>query len=167
MNGMSDTLYSLFNRLTHGVYVVGVADGVKHNAFTAAWLMQTSFKPLLVALCINPRHSSYAMLKNSGVFSINVLKQDQQSLARYFGRPAERDKLAAVRWRTETTGAPIIADALAWFDCRLHGECAGGDHRLVLGRVVDGAVLDAGAVPLGYRDTGDMDGARGLFPDAF
>jgi len=44
---MSDSLAALFQRLTQGVYVVGVAYGEARNAFTAAWVMQVSFNPLL------------------------------------------------------------------------------------------------------------------------
>jgi flavin reductase (DIM6/NTAB) family NADH-FMN oxidoreductase RutF len=44
----------LFQRLTQGVYVVGVAHEEARNAFTAAWVMQVSFDPLLLALSVNP-----------------------------------------------------------------------------------------------------------------
>ena len=43
--------------------MVGVAHGEVRNAFTAAWVMQVSFDPLLLALSINPHHSSYGLLK--------------------------------------------------------------------------------------------------------
>jgi flavin reductase (DIM6/NTAB) family NADH-FMN oxidoreductase RutF len=42
---MSGTIAALFQRLTQGVYVVGVARGEVHNAFTAAWIMQVSYIP--------------------------------------------------------------------------------------------------------------------------
>ena len=60
---MSGPIAALFKRLTQGVYVVGVAHGEVRHAFTAAWVMQVSFDPLLLALSINPRHSSYRLLK--------------------------------------------------------------------------------------------------------
>ena len=60
---MSDSVAALFQRLTQGVYVVGVAHGEVRNAFTAAWVMQVSFDPLLLALSINPHHSSYGLLR--------------------------------------------------------------------------------------------------------
>jgi flavin reductase (DIM6/NTAB) family NADH-FMN oxidoreductase RutF len=44
----------LFRRLTNGVYIVGVAHGAARNAFTAAWITQVSFDPLLIALSVNP-----------------------------------------------------------------------------------------------------------------
>ena len=72
---MSGSIAALFQRLTQGVYVVGVAHGEVRNAFTAAWVMQVSFDPLLLALSINPHHSSYGLLKEGRAFSVNVLKK--------------------------------------------------------------------------------------------
>lgn len=51
---MSGSVAALFQRLTQGVYLVGVSHGDRRNAFTAAWVMQVSFDPLLLALSINP-----------------------------------------------------------------------------------------------------------------
>lgn len=156
----------LFRRLSYGVYVVGVADGKQHNVFTAAWVMQASFEPLLLALSINQEHASYPVLKAGGGFTVNVLKQGQQDLARRFGTRSGRDedKLAGIRWRPGRTGAPILEDALAYFDCELGGGILAGDHELVLGRVIGGKVLDRNAAPLTYADTGDMDGSGALYP---
>ena len=86
---MSVSIAALFQRLTQGVYVVGVAHGEARNAFTAAWVMQVSFDPLLLALSINPHHSSYGLLKEGRAFSINVLKKSQLDLAGYYGRPTK------------------------------------------------------------------------------
>ncbi|BBL72227.1 diguanylate cyclase [Methylogaea oryzae] len=158
---------ALFQRLTHGVYAVGVAHGEQRNAFTAAWVMQVSFNPLMLALSINPNHSSYGMLRQGKAFSINVLKKDQLELAAHYAEPASADKLALVEWVPGRSGVPLINDALAWFECEVAGECPAGDHVVVLGRVVDGKLRDAAAEPMTYRDTGSMDGAAALFPAAF
>ena len=91
---MSDSIAALFQRLTQGVYVVGVAHGEVRNAFTAAWVMQVSFEPLLLALSINPHNSSYRLLQDGRAFSVNVLKRGQLDLAEHYGRPARADKLA-------------------------------------------------------------------------
>ncbi len=152
--------------LSLGVYVIGVAANNLRNAFTAAWVMQVSFDPLLVALGIHPKHRSYPLLKEGGSFTINVLSKNQLELARHFGQPANDDKLAGHRWRPGRFGAPILLDALAWIDCDFHHQCPAGDHELVIGRVLDGAIAHPGT-PLLYQDTGDMDGASRLFPDTF
>lgn len=165
---MPQSLASLFATLNHGVYVIGVAGGAARNAFTAAWVMQASFDPPLLALSINPRHSSYRLLKARGAFSVNVLKRGQTDLAGHFGQPASVDKLASVAWRPGAkTGTPLLDDALAWFECRVEGDYPAGDHVVVVGRVVDGGVRDASAEPLSYRDTGSLDGAAALFPASF
>jgi flavin reductase (DIM6/NTAB) family NADH-FMN oxidoreductase RutF len=164
---MSDSIAALFQRLTQGVYVVGVAHGEARNAFTAAWVMQASFDPLLLALSINPRHSSYGLLKQGQAFSVNVLKKGQLELAAHFGGPAHADKLTLTEWTTGRTGAPLLRGALAWFECHVEREHPAGDHVLVLGKVIDGKLLDSKAEPMAYRETGAMDGASALFPDVF
>ena len=101
---MSASTAELFHSLTHGVYVVGVADKGECNVFTAAWIMQISFEPLLLALSVNPRHSSYQLLRNSKAFSVNVLKAGQLDLAAQCGRPFGDDKLASVAWLADAPG---------------------------------------------------------------
>ncbi|HYA50514.1 MAG TPA: flavin reductase family protein [Streptosporangiaceae bacterium] len=166
---MSNDLAALFRRLTLGVYVVGVAHGERRNAFTAAWITQVSFDPLLLALSISPRSASYPLLSESGAFAVTVLKAHQIELARRLGTPAPkgRDKLAGIQWQPGRSGAPIVPDGLAWFECEVTARLPAGDHVLVLGRVVDGRLLDADAAPLIYQSTGDMDGSAALYPTGF
>ncbi len=164
---MKDDLPFLFRQLTHGVYVIGVSGGGKDNAFTAAWVMQVSFSPPMIALSINPGHSSYRMLVESRAFSINVLPANRKDLAKHFGLPAETDKLAGVAWRRGETGVPLLNEAMAVFECEYSHECEAGDHRLVIGRVVAGSVLNPDEFPMNYRETGDMDASSGLYPDGF
>src|SRR5438067_10450281 len=64
---MREEIIKLFRQLTYGVYVIGVAEGKVCNAFTAAWVMQVSFHPLLLALSINTQHSSYELLARGKV----------------------------------------------------------------------------------------------------
>lgn len=124
---MTSSIAALFRTLTQGVYVIGVAHGEERNAFTAAWVMQVSFDPLLLALSINPNHSSYRLLKESGAFSVNVLKQDQLDLAARFGDPAREDRLAEGEWTFARLGLPVLREALAWFACEVQNECPAGD----------------------------------------
>ncbi len=159
-------LADLFRRLTAGVYVVGVADGERRNAFTAAWLMQVSFDPLLLALSVNPGHASFPLLVGGGGFAVSVLSRDQLELARHFGTRSgrETDKLAGISWRAGRTGAPILAEAVAYLECRLTGGIPAGDHEIVIARPVAGEILLPNAIPLTYADTGDLDGSRELYP---
>jgi flavin reductase (DIM6/NTAB) family NADH-FMN oxidoreductase RutF len=164
---MSGSIAALFQRLTQGVYVVGVAVGERRDAFTAAWVMQVSYDPLLLALSVNAKHSSYRLLKESGFFSVNVLKKGQLDLADRYGRPAQADKLVFTDWTNDRIGPPVLREGLAWFECEMVDEYPAGDHVLVVGRVVDGKLVDWEAEPMCYRETGAMDGASTLYPDVF
>jgi flavin reductase (DIM6/NTAB) family NADH-FMN oxidoreductase RutF len=159
----------LFHRLSYGVYAIGVADGEQHDAFTAAWVMQVSFDPLLLVLSINPDNASYPLLHAGGGFTVNLLKRGQLDLARRLGTRSGRDenKLAGISWHPGRTGAPILDNGLGYFDCELTVRTPAGDHELVLGRVVDGKILDPSAAPLTYAETGDMDGSSALYPQHF
>jgi flavin reductase (DIM6/NTAB) family NADH-FMN oxidoreductase RutF len=61
----------------------------------------------------------------------------------------------------------LLREALAWFECQVLSEHPAGDHVLVLGKVINGKLLDSQAEPMTYRQTGAMDGASALFPDVF
>jgi flavin reductase (DIM6/NTAB) family NADH-FMN oxidoreductase RutF len=166
---MSHETAALFRQLTLGVYVVGVAHGEERDAFTAAWIMQCSFEPLLLALSINRQNASYPLLRESRAFAVSVLKQGQLELALHFGTHSARDvdKLTGIPWRPGRSGAPVLQTGLAYFDCELTASMRAGDHELVLGRVVDGRILDPGGAPLVYAETGDLDGSSALYPATF
>ncbi len=171
MKGRSavNDIAALFRQITLGVYVIGVADAGRRDGFTAAWVMQVSFDPPLLALSINPGNASYPLLRAGGGFTANVLKREQLELARRFGTGSgrDRDKLSGVRWRPGRHGAPILEDAAAYFDCELSSLAPAGDHELAVGRVIDGGILAPGVTPMVYTDTGDMDGSTPLFPAHF
>ena len=86
MADVIENIDDLFKYISHGVYVIGVSDGEHQNAFTAAWVMQVSFKPPLLAISINAEHYSYQLLLASGTCTVNVLGEEQLAIAEHFGR---------------------------------------------------------------------------------
>lgn len=159
---MSNNPEQLFKHLSHGVYVIGVCAGERRNAFTAAWVMQASFQPPLLAISINPEHYSYQLMQAGGVCSVNVLGNHQNAIAEHFGRAGLTDKTAGVTWHTAKTGAPILSESLAYFDCQVSHYTDAGDHKIVVCKVIAGATLNQGQ-PLLYNQTGNMDGSAELY----
>jgi flavin reductase (DIM6/NTAB) family NADH-FMN oxidoreductase RutF len=151
----------LVKQISHGVYVIGVCNGEQTNAFTAAWVMQVSFNPLLLAFSINPKHRSYSMLRNSGVCAISVLKQNQTALAAHFSS-SNADKMTGYQWQFGASFAPILSESSAYFDCNVTQTVAAGDHVIVICEVIDAGYLQQGQ-PMLYSETGDMDGSSQLF----
>ena len=158
---MNDDMGELFKYITQGVYVIGVSDHEHQNAFTAAWVMQVSFAPPMIVFSINPDHYSYKILRSGGICSINVLAREQYKLAEHFGKPS-MDKMSVCSWRQSKTGAPVLADGLAYFDCVVSHYADAGDHKLVVCTIVDAGLLNKGT-PMLYSDTVDMDGSSDLY----
>ncbi|HEY8218683.1 MAG TPA: flavin reductase family protein, partial [Methylobacter sp.] len=113
------------------------------------------------AISINPEHYSYQLLQESGVCTVNVLGLDQYTLAEHFGRSA-KDKMAGFQWQQAETGAPVLSESLAYFDCQVSHYADAGDHKIAVCKVLVAATLNQGA-PMLYRQTGDMDGSSELY----
>lgn len=160
---MNKEMGELFKFIAHGVYVIAVCDDTHENAFTAAWVMQVSFAPPMLVFSINPEHYSYKILRSGGICSINVLAQEQHKLAEHFGRSIPH-KMSGFTWRKAKTGAPILVEGLAFFDCQVSHYTDAGDHQLVVCNIVDAGLFNE-ATPLLYTDTGDMDGSSELYRD--
>ena len=143
------------------VSVVTVGRGGAENALTVSWATPASFEPPMFLVAVNRLHYSLDFVKSTRNFTVNVLAEGQEKLAGQFARQSMQgeDKLAGVAHREGQTGAPILTDAVAYFDCELAFYVEAGDHYLLVGRVVDAAVLrDAralvGGSALRYQKSG-------------
>ncbi|WP_117191208.1 flavin reductase [Rhizobium terrae] len=94
--------------------------------------------PPTVLVCLNSSNANNAIFEKSGVFALNSLAAHHQALATAFaglsGVPAgERFSLAT--WKTLETGAPVLADAVVSFDCRLTDIKPVSTHFVMFGEV--------------------------------
>lgn len=153
----------LVKTLTTGIYGIGVHHGGVEHIFTASWLMPVSFDPVLIALSVNPHHRSYPMIRESGVFAINVIGQDHSELAEKLAGPD--DRLKGLEWVRGGTGCPLLECALAHLECRVVDIYPAGDHQLIVGKILGGSLKKPHTHPLLYAETGNLDGAIGLFPE--
>lgn len=104
-------------------------------AMVVGSFVSVSLDPPLVAYLPQKSSSSYARLRNSQRFAISVLAADQEQLCR---RLASKDprKLDGVAWSTTDSGTPVIDGCVAWIECDLEQRYDGGDHDIVMGRVI-------------------------------
>ena len=139
----------VFRSLVHGVYVVTTRCGDRLNGMTAAWVSQVSLHPLLLMVSIAPTRYSHDLIKESGIFAINVLTSDQVDLGKRFGFASGRkvDKFAGLDYITAATGSPILPQAQAYFDLNLLETYSAGDHTLFVGEVVEAKILHPEAEP--------------------
>lgn len=139
-----------FTALVHGVYVVTTRSGDRVNGMTAAWVSQVSLRPLLLVVSIAPGRYSHDLIKESGVFAVNVLTREQVDLGKRFGFQSGRrvDKFAGLEYIVAATGSPILPQAHAYFDLKLVDTFPAGDHSLFVGEVVEAKVLRPETAPL-------------------
>lgn len=143
-------------KIPYGLFVVGVKRGDEVNASTITWLSQCSFNPPLVMVAMKVGTSAHEAIKSERVFSVNVLRRGQQDVAAHFFKPAHRvgNKLGDYTYKTVRTGAPILEDAIAWWECEVREVVEIGDHHVVIGEVVEAGVHDTEAAPLLLAETG-------------
>jgi flavin reductase len=103
--------------------------------------------PMLL-VCIHERSPAARAVVDNGVFSVNVLRDDQAGISDCFaGRTglAGADRFAGAEWIDGATGAPHLADRLVAFDCRVASHQLVGTHYVIFGAVEDIAIAEAGA----------------------
>ena len=128
--------------IPYGLYVLTAESKSGTAAATVNWVTQASFTPPLVAVGVKADSQTYAVIKQSNAFALNVLGKGQQPLAFTFFKPAERQgsTISGEPFRPGATGAPILANAPAFIECRLVATVEKGDHSIFVGEVVEAGV---------------------------
>jgi len=136
-----------------GVTVVTAmdADGDEPVGFTCQAFVSLSLDPPLVLFSPQKQSSTWPRIRAAGTFCVNVLREDQETLCRAFAASGT-DKYRGVGWKPgPATGAPVLQDVIAWIEGRIVAEHDGGDHVVVVGRVLDLEVDHVGGPLLFYR----------------
>ena len=120
-----------------GVTIVTLKAGDQLHGLTVSAFASISPEPPLIMVAIDHRHSAYPLLEQAGaVFAVNVLHQEQVALSNRFAWLKDEDRFAVGDWQAAKTGAPILAEALAWLDCTIYARHPAGTHTIYVGQVV-------------------------------
>lgn len=134
----------------------GGAPGEGPAGFACQSFVSLSLDPPLVAFMVGRTSTTWPRIARAGVFCVNVLAAGQTALCRQFA-VSGADKFNGVAWTpAPVTGSPMIAGAPAWIDCEIHAVHTGGDHLVVVGRVV---ALGTAGESGGTAGTGGAEGA--------
>ena len=142
-----------------GVTILTAGLGEDVHGMTANALCSVSLKPLLVLVCVNKETRTHSVLSKSGVFALNVLTEDQEHLSRlYADNTADNEhRPAGLSFRCGVTGAHIMADCVAYVDCRVVATYPGGDHTIFVGEVEDTGLLREGQPLIFFRGAYGLD----------
>jgi flavin reductase (DIM6/NTAB) family NADH-FMN oxidoreductase RutF len=119
-----------------GVCVITALDeqsrpvGMVVGSFTSV-----SLDPPLVGFLPDKRSTSWPLIEAAGHFCVNVMGSDQLDICRAVGAKGD-EKFVGVEFTISEHNLPVIANAIASIECRLHSVTEAGDHWFVLGHVL-------------------------------
>lgn len=131
---------AVFRRVL-GQFATGVAvitvqhDGGMHG-MTANTFTSVSLDPPLVLFCVARTARMAGFVTDSDGFAVNILAASQQAASRHFAGSTKDEEAPPVRLRPGPT-APLLEGSLAALSCTIEARYDGGDHLIILGRVVE------------------------------
>jgi flavin reductase len=149
-----DDLRKLMRLFPSGVCVVSANVDGQSVATTMGSLVSLSLDPPLVGVSVGRELALHELLRTAGAFAVSILRGHQADVAAHFARGMPPLVLwDSVPLRHGATGAPLLAEALAWIECRLWARYDAGDHSIFVGEVVALEEGDPGE-GLVYRERG-------------
>jgi flavin reductase (DIM6/NTAB) family NADH-FMN oxidoreductase RutF len=139
-------------RTALGMFATGVTIVTACNAdgaligLTANSFNSVSLAPPLVLWSLAQSAGSMASFRTGTHYAINILAADQQDLARQFAAPVA-NRFEGVQFTLGAAGAPLLAGAVATFECFNRSRYQEGDHVIFVGEVERCACI-TGASPL-------------------
>lgn len=140
----ADEFRAVLGQFATGVTIITAMDdgepvGVAANSFTSV-----SIDPPLVLFCVARTSSTWPRIERARKFAVNILGEHQEDLCKLFATKGA-DRFGQCNWHDGVGGSPVIEGTLAYLDCTFWAEYDGGDHIIVVGRVLDlGVQHDAG-----------------------
>lgn len=103
---------------------------------TASSFNSVSLDPPLVLWSVDKSARSAKAFTDSYDFAVHVLADDQQEISNLFARQGV-DKFAEVEITECDKGVPLLENYCARFRCTMEHQYEGGDHIIIVGRVID------------------------------
>jgi len=124
-----------------GLYVVGSRDGERLNLMTLNWATQASSDPTkILGIGVEKHALTHELIEAGGVFSLCTVDREDRAIVRKFTKPVEIDRAAGTAngfaFHREVTGAPVLDQAPAWFDCEVRQRADLGSHTFFFGEIV-------------------------------
>jgi flavin reductase (DIM6/NTAB) family NADH-FMN oxidoreductase RutF len=148
------TFRLVMSRFAGAVSIVATGSGpADWRGMTATAVCSLSAEPPSLVVCLNRVTGTYQQLRRHGRFSVNLLSAHHVELARTFAGHnglVGAERFARDEWTTGTHGVPVLADALACFECHVSESVEHGTHTLLIGGIESARCADD-AEPLVYH----------------
>lgn len=134
---------------------VGASPG-RRTGLTVTSACSLSDDPPSLIVCVNRNASAHSRIREEGCFAVSFLCEDHTLLALTFSGQKGingEERFVFGRWTESVTGTPLLADAVAAFDCELAQEFETKTHSVFVGEV-RGVQVSAATNPLVYLRSG-------------
>jgi flavin reductase (DIM6/NTAB) family NADH-FMN oxidoreductase RutF len=108
---------------------------------TASSLASVSLEPPLVSVCVDHTAELHDLIVAAPEFVVNILESAQEELSRRFADKHE-DRFAGIGYHAGPDGQIFLDGALAHIECERFAVYPGGDHTIIVGRVIGGDARD-------------------------
>jgi flavin reductase len=137
---LREAFVGAMGRIVSSVTIVTTDGAAGRYGVTVSAMTSVSADPPLLLTCINRKSPAAAAIGRNRVLGVNVLACHQLEVAQTFaGRPQRGAAFDfdVARWQFHVTGAPILRDAIAAFDCALRDRHEAGTHLVLIGEVLE------------------------------
>ena len=129
---------SAMGKFATGVTVIATEVEGDVHGMTANAFMSVSLDPKLVVISIGEKAKILNKIKESKIFTVNILAADQQELSMIFAGQLKKEVVF-----DRLDGKPVLSGAVAQVACEVSAEHVEGDHTLFIGKVTDIHLEDA------------------------
>lgn len=122
---------------SHVTVVTGALDSGELFGLTVSAFTSVSLEPPLVLVCIRNESTATELLSKARRFCINILSEDQRSIAEKFSLTGESGRFLDLDFYIGKGGSPVIRGSLGSIDCKITREFTEGDHTIFIGEAID------------------------------
>ncbi|WP_274630539.1 flavin reductase family protein [Arvimicrobium flavum] len=126
-------------QIVGNVSVITAGVGEDRSGLVVISMVSLSANPPKVIACVNRASSTWPIIERFGHFGVSSLAAHHQPVAERFsgfGGIKGPDRYHGAEWMTLKTGASLLKDATAVFDCQLDEMIDRGSHSIIVGSVV-------------------------------
>lgn len=142
-------------RLASGVSIVASGTMSAPAGLVATSVTSLTLEPPTLLVCVALTASAYETIARTGALSVNILAATDAAIADPFIDPAVRsERFTRGIWRELSTGVPVLASALAAFDCEIVERFTHSTHAIFIGQARAVAIADQPDHPLVHFNRG-------------
>jgi flavin reductase (DIM6/NTAB) family NADH-FMN oxidoreductase RutF len=125
---------NVIGHFASGVTIISTRHEGSNYGLTASAISSLSLDPPMLLICVNKTSNTRDAIEASGVFAVNILRENQSEVARRFAT-SRPDKFAGLSVSYGELGVPLLDDMLATIECRVVEIVSGGTHTVFLAEV--------------------------------